>query len=496
MSPLGGPPPVIGLGGGDPQLATIGTGKSIPPGLEAKLEFNGLLLNDRSVVDTYKVTRISGLEDADIRDDREVNPQQHGETAFDSWYGGRTIAIEGTIRAFNLAKLRDMEQALKQAFADLSQEYPLTFHQHDPDNDVLIMCKKNVPIAMTEEQLNDGIFYRPFLITLRASNFRYLALANEFEYVEMAQIDDATQDNTDSYDITGSNLSVSGGVWTFQNTSNKTLIWKNSGIFPQADTEIILKYIPDSTFTGSRVRVILKWQDANNYIYGQVNATGTMQIYKRIAGTDTAIGSSVAYGSRTNVPYWVKLKITGNTINFRQYTEDPRGNPAATSSGPDYTLAGAEIDQFGAEVNGRMGWDMQAGSTSWQVDDISFGVHKLDEEPALSVINHGNFSAQPTLQFGGPMDDPMLVNAQTTETIVITGSVPSNDNWEINVGEGTMEDVAGDNRFNNLSPASDWMELVPGPNDLLLTVQGANVRRIGSTWIIPSVSVSFRSSWI
>src|SRR3954449_8748285 len=104
--------PQYGLTMGDASGIVPGTGASGPPGVESVLEYNGSYLNVRDWIETYLVTAIDGLADADVRDARDVNPQQHGETYFDAFYGGRSVVLTGKIRAMTLAKLRDMQQGL------------------------------------------------------------------------------------------------------------------------------------------------------------------------------------------------------------------------------------------------------------------------------------------------------------------------------------------------------------------------------------------------
>lgn len=166
----------ITLGTGDPNEGLPGSGYSGPRGIEAVLEFNNLYLNVRNWVDTYLVTQIGGLDDADVRDTREVNPGYHGETQFPSYYGGRTIALTGKIYCKTIFKLRDMQQALRQAFSPIDDEYPLIFRTNDANLDLQIYCKKSQSIQMTDEQRTANHFERNFLVTLRASNPRFVSV--------------------------------------------------------------------------------------------------------------------------------------------------------------------------------------------------------------------------------------------------------------------------------------------------------------------------------
>jgi hypothetical protein len=165
------PQPGLSKGAGSSEEIMIGTGTSQPGGVEAFFEYNGLVLNDRSVLDTFLILSIDGLADADVRDQRQVNPNYHGETAFNAWYGGRTLALTGRIRAHEIKKLRDMQESLKMVFGGL-QELPLRIISNFTNHDVEISCRKSAPLTMVETQQN-RMFTRDFLVTLRASDPRF-----------------------------------------------------------------------------------------------------------------------------------------------------------------------------------------------------------------------------------------------------------------------------------------------------------------------------------
>ena len=178
-------PAPVGLGTGSPTDRIIGTKTSGPRGIESVIEYNGLYLNKRDWVDTYVVEQIDGLDDADVRDQRENDPADDGETAFPSYYGGRTIVLTGHIRTKTIWKMRDMQQALRGAFADLSQERPLIFRTNDVNTDMQIWCKKSSPIKMTDIQQQPNHFERQFQITLRASKGVFLSYLRHFAQISI-----------------------------------------------------------------------------------------------------------------------------------------------------------------------------------------------------------------------------------------------------------------------------------------------------------------------
>jgi phage-related protein len=158
---------------GDPNLSITGSGFSVPRGAESMFGYNGVVFNDTTVFDKYRVLSIDGLGDADIRDSREDKPGDDGEDAYDSYYSGRTIVIRLRIEAFQLDKLRDMEEALRTAFA-VMEEKPLTFLTQDIEKDHYIMCKKSASLTKEESFQTFGTrFFREWQITLRASDPRF-----------------------------------------------------------------------------------------------------------------------------------------------------------------------------------------------------------------------------------------------------------------------------------------------------------------------------------
>jgi hypothetical protein len=174
------PRPGLALGEGSSDERILGTKKSGPRGVESNIEYNGLYMNIREWIDTFVVSTINGLDDADIRDAREPNPGQHGETPFPAFYGGRTIVLQGKVLARTIWKLRDMQQALRGAFADINTEYPLVFRTEDASTDMMIYCKKSQNIVMADEQQTLDHFERSFQITLRASKPYFVSYLEEF----------------------------------------------------------------------------------------------------------------------------------------------------------------------------------------------------------------------------------------------------------------------------------------------------------------------------
>jgi hypothetical protein len=289
-----------GLGDGVPETTTLaGSGYAVPAGLEAVLEYNGLFLNVQKNTDRYKITNIDGLGDSDIRDTRDVNTDDDGETPFNAFLGGRTIVLTGTIETYSVAKLRDMQQALRAAFADVSQERPLHFRVGDFRKDHVIYCKKVASNGMSETQQNRRMS-RDFQVTLRASNPRFLSWYQKFFYATptpvtaplllgtlmnagnytaepVYRIYGPSQSTTITNDTTGKSFTVShiefGNYFDF-NIAKKSLVdsfgvnrWNN--LSDDSDYVKMLGSTPgypsgDNVFffTGDSPRVEISWYDS------------------------------------------------------------------------------------------------------------------------------------------------------------------------------------------------------------------------------------------
>lgn len=172
--------PLVGLGSGDPNALVYGSGTSGPTGIEGVFEFNSLIMNERSWIDTYIVSDLLGSDDADVRDSRDLNPQAHGETPGNAYYGGRTLVLQGHIETKSLFKMQDMKFALRTAFADISVEKPLIFHGPDVVRTYYIMCKKSQKIDIPDKQDTANDFKRNFNITLRASLPWFLSSSQDY----------------------------------------------------------------------------------------------------------------------------------------------------------------------------------------------------------------------------------------------------------------------------------------------------------------------------
>lgn len=148
-------------------------------GSQTVFEYNGIVLNDRSEQECYWVDTAEGFDDPDIRISAEENTQNIGEQPNPGFYGGRTMTLNGHMRAGSYTKLVEMTDALKMAFRNLTEDSLLLRPHADSiaftHVDMTIECRKSDKLMIARKIDNPaGLFKRSFQVTLRASDPLYV----------------------------------------------------------------------------------------------------------------------------------------------------------------------------------------------------------------------------------------------------------------------------------------------------------------------------------
>lgn len=479
------------------ELALPGSMKSQPPGLEAIMEYNQLYFHDRLVVDKFRVLSLDGLQGADIRDNREANPSDHGETPFDNYLGGRTILITGRVEAHNIGKLRDMQQGLRTAFYSM-QERPLIFHVGDPQRDVQIYCRMIDKISMREEQTNDRP-HREFQITMRASDPRFRSVVDRVHSQIFGLLDDNSAGTVTQWTVvTGSAPTSSAGVL---NVGTGTIRYTRNdlGYSPIDNQQTIKITTPATITTGDHIGVLLKYIDANNYTYARFEATGAtagiVRIVKVVGGTPTTLASGSGFTIAANTNYWLQSSTSGNNLSSRPFSTDPSGGGGtALAAATTYSLtAGAEQTAFGAGVTGGVGL-IGATTNQYKVDDYRVEPLSLNHQ-IITPTNQGNFLALPKIKIYGPMtgvtirNETLMPDESTTRALVISGSIPAGRYYEYDALRGTLVDDLGANKFSQLDITTKQLQLRDGVNNLTVIATSAS-------GITPQVVCTYQDTWI
>lgn len=480
---------------GAPGMFLEGSGASRPSGLEALLEYNGLVMNDRLVADQFRIGEIDGLQDADVRDSREANPSDHGESAFNAYYGGRTITLNGRVQAGNVGKLRDMQQALRYAFQDLT-ELPLYFRTGNINTDVFIMCRKSAPTASREAQTTRDTFRRDFLVTLRASDPRFMSVVERSSSFAFGAVEDFSAGVAGWTTLGGTAPTASGGAMVVP-TALQTSTF-GIGYDPR-DSRQTMKVTTGPTITANDyVAHVASVIDVSNLVFARAIFTSPtaaqLSVHKVDAGTSAQLavaGANVAVAA--NTAYWMRTSKNGNVVTAEFWTTDPAlgGAPAQTLS---HTLAGADATKYGAGITGDIGVRTSVAVAGYLIDDYRVEPLSLNHQ-VLTVRNAGSFFARPRIHLHGPMTDPEVVfevrlpGESAFRSMRVNGSIPAGRYYEYDVARNTLRDDIGANKFNQLDVASKDLLLPNG--DTPITVQAASTS--GTT---PKISVFYRDTWI
>lgn len=532
---------------GSPTVALPGSLTAQPPGIEAVYTYNGLTFNDRKVVDKFRITRTSGLNDGgvDLRTNEEPNPSAIGANPLANFLGGRTFTIEGSIIAHNVEKLRDMEQALRTALYS-TVERPLTMSRiYDTTRDVYIMCRIADKPAWKDEFVNTtGNHQRDFQIIMRASDPRIYSF-NQRTY-------SATIGQTSSFPNITAGTSLASLSITTRATNgtypkvalgpdgilnmldmgvgagnNTRAVLTNTGawLYDGGGEVIVTSWIGfQNTATraaGEWAGCILHETDASNYVLARiiVVSAGTykLQISKVVAGVMSDVGSPsanfIANDIAGGIP-WLWFATSGTTITTggisNNYTAQVfSGDPRSSAATPLTAQLLANVTGLPAWAgnNGNAGWQVSSSSTTDHigVQVASLGISRFGNDyPLMTVVNNGNGLAAPTINVKNGFTMAAIIGNNTQmpdenflRHVTISGYAPQNSNYYKYSGGGslTRENYTFTNQgvsaMSQVGSDSRIIQLAPGSNSIVIV--GSN----NPEWVISSTfEVVMIDTWI
>ena len=471
-----------------------------PRGIECLFEYNGLVMNDRRNVNQIRITRVAGLDDPDVRDTREVNPDRDGETPFASLYGGRTISLQGFVQAGNLDYMRYLWRLLKMAFDDISIERELLLRWFDWRDDFM----GENSIMEPESVLRDY-----------------------------------------SFDTGGTTITVSNGQLVPLTTVEKRFFLT----YPRFQYNDVQGYLDFTTGTTGAINdaILVTKLSGTSHIEAQVTqaamGTGTASlILNKYTGSATSLGGTLTGTMPTlaaSTRYWLGVRREGNIMTASFYTADPDSGAAPVAS-RTVTLAGGDATTWGSGILGRVGARLTPGSTTWRYNAIDFRAlnpgdltirckksAKLDGEEtqadalfrrpfmvtlrasspllrsrhstsltaavgtptltfpgggtglafpvtgglvfgtALGVATNLGFAPEyPTIRFTGPLTNPSIVNVTNNTRVVVKGAIATGEYLDIDCDRRTVKDHNGANRYDMIGLENTWISLVVGQNSL------------------------------
>jgi hypothetical protein len=487
-------------------------------GVQAFIEYNGLVLNDRHQADLIRVTKISGLDDAEVRDNREPRPGESGEYAYDAFYGGRNLVLNGFVEAGSLAALGTLSRNLKAAFAPLNESYLKFrwFDVYDPFDDPSTILEYN-PNARLDAFPSGN--YSPIIGTL-------------------------------------SNLKVENGLLQWSKASEVAFI-RVSDKRTFCDVQMTLKCLvgeKDASYIG----FILCAKDSENYlaaIYEENSGSPSLKIISVINNEEHKLVSKEITSSLRPVigqPIWIRGRKEGNNIYCEFYN-----TILSESSLPNFSvninLSGEDEELYGDEILSEVGVIGNQVNTNWAFDelriesiypgDVQFKARKInfsmaDEQTSLSkfkrpfqitmktsdfrafspvklskfiyptnaavspslgrsyprvyplsyrfftssnfpaqsniisINNRGSVYVEPILYLYGPAENILIENLANGQALEWLGAVTEGDYIEIDCREKTIVNSVKSNFLEPLVPTTEWIRIEPMWNDLYIQGSG------------------------
>lgn len=486
-------------------------------GVQAFIEYNGLVLNDRHQADLIRVTGISGLDDAEVRDSREPRPGESGEYAYDAFYGGRNLVLNGFVEAGSLAALGTLSRNLKAAFAPLNESYLKFrwFDVYDPFDDPNTILEY-IPNAKVG---SGGGNYSPLIGSL-------------------------------------SNLKVENGLLSWSKAGRVAFV-RSSDKRTFCDSQMTMKCIvgeKDSSYIG----FVLCAKNSENYlatIYEENSGSSVLKIVSIVNNEEHKLVSkeiTSSLGPVIGQPIWIRGRKEGNNIYCEFYNVLPTESIFPNFS-VNCNLFGEDEELYGNEILSEVGIIGNQLNTNWYFDefkiesiypgDVQFKARKInfsmkDEQTSLtkfkrpfqitmktsdfrafssvklskyiyptnvtstptlgrtypriyplsyrtfistsfpaqsnllSVNNRGSVYVEPVLYLYGPGENILIENLANGQSLEWLGSVAEGDYIEIDCREKIIVNSMKSNFLEPLVSISEWIRIEPMWNDLYIQGSG------------------------
>lgn len=488
-------------------------------GVQAFIEYNGLVINDRYQSDLIRVVSITGLDDAEVRDSRQPRPSESGEYAYDSFYGGRVLAITGFIEAGSLPALGILEKNLKAAFAPLV-ESPLKFRWfdiYDPfdDPNTILEYNANAKLAgipsgnyspligtLNNLKVENGLLFwnkaskvfftrvsekrtfcdvqmtmKCFVGALDSSYIGFYPCAKNSEnYIltkynensgvpklEISVIDNNEEHTLESKEITPS-LRPSVGQY----------FWLR-GI--KEGNELVIQYwneLPtDITFPTFSVSAVMTGEDEENYgneILSEVGVAGN-QINSLWAFDELKIRSlypgDIKFDARKLSPISIKDEQTSLTKFKRSFQIVMKTSDYRAFSATQITKSIAPTNITNNITLGRK------YPRTYPLKYRFFTSTELPlESNLLSVCNKGSVFVEPIIYLYGPGENILIDNLTNSQAMEWLGTINEGDYILFNCREKTIVNSQGIDYLEPLVPTTEWIKLEPMWNDIYVSGTG------------------------
>lgn len=515
LDPLVGGPSIVTPQGGpvtDHQAGDLG---NVSRGIEATIEYNGLTFHDRLFKDVYRLKEIDGIWDADLRDQREENPSNDGELAYDALYGGRTVTLDGQIEAGNILQMRTMQGALRAALVELTEK-PLRINWcnfSDDFTDVTSLLHYFFDYGAGEMTVGAN-----GLTLLTGINVKKMFYTNRiYTNVSFAvRVKTPSAFTGGTFDVLARRVSPDNELRFRLITSNDRGQIRITTVLGGVGSNICLRDPPVGTLNASTYYWLYGWVQENKASFAIYTDTANGEppnefatpIVTEIQNFETSTGSPVlipdgiigtgAYGHagmafiNTSDFAVDKFILTGITptdiyvnarknapISMKERQDDLRPyRPFLVSlRASDPKWYSPFIDKRKLNVTATASGRKYPRGYNRVYETVSSGVFQN-----TTITNRGNRNSSPYFRVYGPLTDPkisLISGEHAGQYIRLIGNIGSGEYVDINSKTKTIVNSLGNNAHGMLDPLSTFFELQPGDNSMKVeagTVGGSSQR--------------------
>lgn len=473
-----------------------------------------LVINDRLRPDRYVITGITGLSGPDIRDSRMVKPADHGEVAYDAYWGGRTITVSGTIEAGSMPQMQRMIRDLGGALTSL-EERPFKLNWWDQQDTFFDPYTQNFwssvggsftvggngrasfsssSLAMaywnTRPNFGDclvtacvsvidppsgneaiGVFAKG--TDTSHAIFAGIVYQNPgWKLVCTAQSGSYSQDIPISGGGTIDDF-VGQATWWIRLGVQGNRVWAN--VYAQ-DPDIDISAPDGSEAPGFETPTELQGYLAQNLgegtsgfagLYSKSNSTCQVLEWR----TEGLYPSDFSFDARPvqapSIAWQAQQRLDKYTVPFQFAirASDPRIRSATKSRSPLLYPSTSQTYSWGRVYP-------HTFEQRYQVLITSTGqlATQVAEGKVIVVCNNrGNWISYPVITLYGYMVNPLIVNNANGQLLQLDGQVSAGDYIVVDCAKKTIKSSSGASLFSMYDPGnSGWMQLMPGDNEMQL----------------------------
>jgi hypothetical protein len=422
----------------------------------------------------------SGLDAPEMREDSASRVEADGAIFGDFFADKRPVILQGTIIATSKAQRNERVGKLRAA-SDAKTTNATLWWEDAAAGKLRVDLRRQQPLRVT------GGWVKTFQLSMVAADSRILSY-------NLGSVEDTEVVLKTSSIFAPGNVSAVSyngtGAWT--NINN---VKAADAVFATTTSKQPQAIVANTFSLGVPSTAIVKWV--------VTEVTGKSSVANNFAWTQTFFGVNMTAGlagleeAENDTTYVVgdpaslQKFSTTNTGRFQEIgTPGTRPEYAFKHFGAHWAPTPAMLNapNFGVGVIFE-GLVESPGTLS--IDAVRVG-YSYYETANVVVTNQGNVHAPAVIKVTGPLNEPLLINSASGETFRYSGFLEAGRTLVIDteaftiVEEGTGI-VGPVNRYDNVAVGSEWLQIQPGSNQVLLGgEEGTSATKL---------KVEYRSAW-